>query len=182
MNVLNSKHDLNASRDSKSPQRPAPRHELPLAPSPSRMLARFQPLQESKSDVTTTTPRRTTHGGCAWSLPSRDGSLALRQPQDGALTNAAHSISATMLSALRSRPSAASTQASDDKLTGATRSLASRILGLNGMKPLPRPVLDADTERYFAEHSPKLKRESIRKGPDGSRAFTRIPSPQTNVA
>jgi hypothetical protein len=87
-----------------------------------------------------------------------------------------------MLSALRSRSATSSAQANDDKLSGATRSLASRILGLNGMNPMPKPALNADTERYFAEHSPKLRTESIRKSPDGSRKFTRLPSPQTNVA
>jgi hypothetical protein len=168
-------NDLNSKR-------PISKHALPAAAGPSRMLGQFQTAGIPKVEIAAN-PRRTTHGGCAWSLPSRDGNLAMRQPQDGALTHAAHSISTSMLNALRSKPVASvPADANDDKLSGATRSLASRILGLNGMKPLAKPVLDADADRYFSEHSLKLRTEPVRKGPDAGRKFTRLGSPQTNVA
>ncbi len=160
--------------DLNSTSRPTLKPETISATGASRLIDRLQSLAAS---TTASLPRRTTHGGCAWSLPSRDAALV--QPQDGALTGPGHSISSTMLNALRAKPAS---EASDAKLTGTTRSLSSRILGLNGMKFRPAPVLDADTERYFAEHSPSLHKESIRKGPDGTRKMIRMATPQTNVA
>jgi hypothetical protein len=69
-------------------------------------------------------PRRTTHGSCAWTLPS-SLTQSLRQPQDGAPTF-------TQVRAIDSRLNAAN-EADDAVLCGSLRSLARRVMGLNVM-------------------------------------------------
>jgi hypothetical protein len=157
---------------------PLSKHSLPLNTAPSGLLGDLETFAPSS-------PRRTMHGGCAWSLPSRDRDMALRQPQDGSLKNGGHAAASDMLNALRA--GAAARTHADDKLSGATRSLSSRVLGLNGMKVMPEPATAPDTERYFAEHSPLFRTQllhegSMRKGPDVSRELPRVPTPQTRVA
>jgi hypothetical protein len=112
--------------------------------------------------------------------------MALRQPQDGSLTNAGHPAASDMRNASRAG-TAARTHADDDKLSGATRSLSSRVLGLNGMKVMPGPAADPDAERYFAEHSPLFRTQSLlqvsaRKDADVSRKLPRVPAQLTRVA
>ncbi len=160
---------------------PSSKNDLLSTANPSSMLNRFQTLA-------TASPRRTTHGGCAWSLPSRDQNLALRQPQDGSLTSPCQSVASSMLSALRAKATnLAATHAHDDKLSGATRSLSSRILGLNGMKTQYKPAMDTDSERYFAEASVVIpaglaRQPSPRKGPIASAKFAGISGQQTKLA
>jgi hypothetical protein len=123
-------------------------------------VARLHRMQSSVAE----TPRRTTHGSCAWTLPF--GTTTLRQPQDGvprdgALTGSAQPLTSTRLKQLRSRPA---TDTDDDRLSGATRSLSNRVLGLNGFTGR-RPPLDVEPERYFAEplRMPPPAAEPLRK-------------------
>jgi hypothetical protein len=116
-------------------------------------LHRMQPLPAEA-------PRRTTHGSCAWTLPFANNSM--RQPQDGALTVSAQPVSSARLRSLRSRATAGT---DDDRLSGATRSLASRILGLNGFASR-RPALELEPDRYFAEPVRMPKLEAVRKTPE----------------
>ena len=70
------------------------------------------------------TTRRDTHGGTAWSLPFVE--FMLFQPQDGAVD------SRTRLANIRSHQhSDALNEPEDARLTGGTRSLTRRLLGLN---------------------------------------------------
>ena len=104
-------------------------------------------------------PHRTTHGSCAWSLPSRNETL--RQPQDGAAAAASlRSIDGRALS----NPLV---EAEDARLSGTLRSLARRVKGLNFIAARPADtLLRADTypADYFAE--PPIA------------AFSPIPTPQ----
>jgi hypothetical protein len=68
--------------------------------------------------------RRTGHGGVAWSLPAN--TQTLRQPQDGA--SAGRSKLSSMKSPLRTD---LWQEPEDARLTGGTRSLTRRLLGLN---------------------------------------------------
>lgn len=120
------------------------------------------------------TPRRTTHGSCAWTLPF--GTTTLRQPQDGvprdgALTGSSQPVSSTRVKQLRSR---AATDTDDDRLSGATRSLSNRVLGLNGFTG-GRAPLEVEPERYFAEplRMPKPAAEPLRKT---SEVVQRVPA------
>ena len=79
--------------------------------------------------TTANTPRRTTHGSCAWVLPS--SYRLMRQPQDGAIANAA---AGTPVSAIDSHNSG---EAEDARLSGSLRSLARRVRGLNVMHMRP---------------------------------------------
>ncbi len=128
----------------------------------NNLVAGLHRMQTQTADA----PRRTTHGSCAWMLPFSNTS-SLRQPQDGALrdgslTAAAPAVVPTRLKQLLSH---AASDIDDDRLSGATRSLANRILGLNGFA-VRRPVLEAEPERYFAEPRRMSKVEAIRKTPD----------------
>lgn len=69
-------------------------------------------------------PRRNGHGGNAWSMPF--GDQIQRQPQDGATQrlNRLTSIASRLTSSLPQEPE-------DARLTGGTRSLSRRLLGLN---------------------------------------------------
>jgi hypothetical protein len=96
-------------------------------------------------------PRRTTHGSCAWTLPSSI-SPSLRQPQDGAPTF-------TGVRSIDSRTSAAN-EPDDAVLSGSLRSLARRVMGLNVMKPMR--MATAVTRQ-------DVRRETARKAPDAAR-------------
>ncbi len=65
--------------------------------------------------------RRMGHGGSAWSLPR--GLNVLRQPQDGAPSATAGVLSPTQRNVL--------SEPDDAGITGGTRSLTRRVLGLN---------------------------------------------------
>jgi len=74
--------------------------------------------------VTIAPTRRSGHGETAWSM--RTDAARLRQPQDGALD------SRSRLATLRPRPQLGLLQEPEDAtLTGGTRSLTRRLLGLN---------------------------------------------------
>jgi hypothetical protein len=91
----------------------------------------------SKLRRTETPARRTGHGGFAWSA----GSRILRQPQDGAPDT--RSRLASIASRLNSGLIAESSEPEDASLTGGTRSLNRRLMGLNVIKTgrkLPGPV------------------------------------------
>jgi hypothetical protein len=120
-------------------------------------------LQPSAAEA----PRRTTHGSSAWTLPF--GTTSLRQPQDGALAGSAQSVTSARLKQLRSP---AAPDIDDDRLSGATRSLSNRILGLNGFTAR-RPLLEPEPERYFAEPLRMANPEPVRKTPE---VIRRIPS------
>jgi hypothetical protein len=114
-------------------------------------------LQNRMQDATGETPRRTTHGSHAWSLPSRyDDSL--RQPQDGAAATP-----------VEDRETAHVSSIDDARLSGGMRSLAHRVLGLNVTAVRqPQPAF-AQEQSYFAESKlPKLFKGVARKGPDGT--------------
>jgi hypothetical protein len=98
-------------------------------------------------------PRRTTHGSCAWTLPS---SLApsLRQPQDGARTS-------TQIRSIDNRLNAAN-EADDAVLSGSLRSLARRVMGLNVMNS-KRAVAAVLRQNDFRDET------AARKTPDTTR-------------
>jgi hypothetical protein len=100
-------------------------------------------------------PRRTTHGSCAWTLPS-SLSQSLRQPQDGAPTY-------TPVRSIDTRLNAAN-EPDDAVLCGSLRSLARRVMGLNVMnsKRAVAAVLRQDSfrEETVARKAP----ETARKG------------------
>jgi hypothetical protein len=76
-------------------------------------------------------PRRSGHGGSAWSLPF--GAQIQRQPQDGATDRLSRLTSITS----RLHPSLPQ-EPEDARLTGGTRSLSRRLLGLNVTKKTQR--------------------------------------------
>ena len=80
--------------------------------------------------------RRVGHGGTAWSAQAN-----LRQPQDGALENRVTEIRARLPlgSVIRQEPE-------DARLTGGTRSLVRRLLGLN-IRKTPTAVQKAPAQR-----------------------------------
>jgi hypothetical protein len=129
-------------------------------------VARLRRMQTPAADA----PRRTTHGSCAWTLPF--GTTSLRQPQDGALTGSAQPVASTRLKQLRSH---ATPDTDDDRLSGATRSLSNRVLGLNGFTG--RSPHQVEPERYFAEPLLMPKSEPIRKATE-----MRRPGAQAQVA
>ena len=132
------------------------------------------------------TPQRTTHGSCAWSLPSRYQS-ELRQPQDGAIINGTlHSIDSADATDARTHSNPL-VEAEDARLNGTLRSLARRVKGLNIMHYRPaEPALQ--TSLHFSEPAiaalPPLSglrnTEPTRKTPDASRP--RTTKPQAQVA
>ena len=67
--------------------------------------------------------KRNRHGGSAWTATADADSL--RQPQDGAQETG------TLLTALTARTRLAFREAEDARLTGGTRSLMRRVMGLN---------------------------------------------------
>jgi hypothetical protein len=73
---------------------------------------------------------RVVHGGSAWSLPR--GLNALRQPQDGAPANAPHVLTPSQRNIL--------SEPDDAGMTGGTRSLNRRVLGLNVTAAPRKPV------------------------------------------
>jgi hypothetical protein len=71
--------------------------------------------------------RRSGHGGSAWSLPFTE--QVMTQPQDGAVDTG------TRLASIRSHQHSDVLHESEDaRLTGGTRSLDRRLLGLNVME------------------------------------------------
>jgi len=88
-----------------------------------------------KTKVVEDSSRRRSHGGSAWQL-----SPNLVQPQDGAASGVDVKARVAVLSA--KLPSAMPFEGEDAGLTGSTRNLFRRLLGLNvgrGMEPL-KPV------------------------------------------
>lgn len=75
--------------------------------------------------VASVAPHRANHGGSAWSLPGRNPME--RQPQDGSLTSPAP------IAEMPSRTNGAklACESDDARITGGTRSLSRRVLGLN---------------------------------------------------
>jgi hypothetical protein len=82
-------------------------------------------------------PHRVNHGSSAWSLPSRRPSDL--QPQDGSLTNPAR------IAELPARGSGVKIagESEDSRITGGTRSLMRRVLGLNNVTAEARKMAPA---------------------------------------
>ena len=75
--------------------------------------------------------RRTEHGGTAWTAQ-----MTMRQPQDGAEPAESRVMSMRSRYPQNSLGAAAMTESEDAKLTGGTRSLLRRVLGLNVTQPM----------------------------------------------
>ena len=83
----------------------------------------------------TTTVRRSNHGGVAWT--PADPQENLHQPQDGALQRTPATVFAALTKKTMLR------EPEDARLTGGTRSLMRRVMGLNVTAPRkagPKPV------------------------------------------
>jgi hypothetical protein len=93
-------------------------------------LTRFATPSRSQLPGNESLPRRVNHGSSPWSIPARYP--ATRQPQDGAAHNPARI--AALSSPLDCEPE-------DARLTGGTRSLSRRLLGLNVMLTGRRKVV-----------------------------------------
>ncbi len=94
---------------------------------------RGQPISQWNKRLSTIVDagtRRSVHGGNAWSLP---GAANLRQPQDGAPTPAGTRVVGVARALLNSIARAANplSEPEDATLTGGTRSLTRRLMGLN---------------------------------------------------
>lgn len=79
---------------------------------------------------TLSTSKRTAHGSSAWSLPQADDRL--RQPQDGAAE--VSKVIAESVAAVDANPRLGGVPASEPEdagITGGTRSLMRRVMGLN---------------------------------------------------
>jgi hypothetical protein len=142
-------------------------------------------IQSLKPEVDA--PRRTPHGSHAWSLPSQN--LTLRQPQDGALTDASQIAGMGDVSQPRTkivRSAGTSLREPEDAhLSGTMRSLARRVLGLNVTAQKNVPAFK-QPEPYFAEsHVMKSMRrdtQSTRKGPDATRSTDMVRTNRPQVA
>ena len=88
---------------------------------PNQELTRFAKPSRSQAPGNESMPRRVNHGGSPWSNPARYPSTT--QPQDGAMRPAPVAV---LNSAVDCEPA-------DARLTGGTRSLSRRLLGLNIM-------------------------------------------------
>lgn len=102
---------------------------------------RFAPETESTSPTATwlterSKSKRIAHGGGAWSLPDPEGRL--RQPQDGARLSGAEEQNARVGRSPMSEPE-------DAGITGGTRSLMRRVMGLNvtARQDVRKPVRSA---------------------------------------
>ena len=73
--------------------------------------------------------RRAGHGSSA--RPQRPEEMRLRQPQDGAMN-----LSSSRIASLRSSVPGLTGEPEDARLTGGTRSLMRRVLGLNVIAPV----------------------------------------------
>jgi len=82
---------------------------------------------QSRIEQVTERTRRAVHGSSAWSLPR---GLNLRQPQDGA--------SSEVSPVLNNLP-----EPEDARLTGGTRSLTRRLMGLNVAEVSRKPTMSA---------------------------------------
>jgi hypothetical protein len=113
---------------------------------PDQMATRSFPADRLQAMA----PRRTTHGSCAWTLPSSI-SQSLRQPQDGAPNfSQVRSIDNRMNSA---------NEPDDAVLCGSLRSLARRVMGLN--------VMNAKRAVAAVTRADILRDDSaVRKAPD----------------
>jgi hypothetical protein len=104
-------------------------------------------------------PRRTTHGSCAWTLPSTL-STSPRQPQDGAPMF-------TQVRSIDGRSSLnTSVEADDAVLCGSLRSLARRVMGLNVANPLRAVTAITRPEVHLNE---TVRAEAVRKTPEAAR-------------
>jgi hypothetical protein len=101
-----------------------------MKPTTTSYTDRF--FQQNRWNSKSPAPRRTGHGGMAWV-----NETCLRQPQDGALESL-ESIVVEEIPSPRVRGSFARLNEPEDAgLTGATRSLGRRLLGLNMVGALP---------------------------------------------
>jgi hypothetical protein len=92
------------------------------------------PTSLQESTVESMSWRRSGHGSSA--TPQRPEDMRLRQPQDGATE-----ASASRVASLRSSTPGLTGEPEDARLTGGTRSLMRRVLGLNVMAPaVPVPA------------------------------------------
>lgn len=73
--------------------------------------------------------KRVGHGSVAWSAPAAD--TALWQPQDGSSETRKHGLEFADVQQIGPRASRLSSEPEDARLTGGTRSLSRRVMGLN---------------------------------------------------
>jgi hypothetical protein len=106
---------------------------------PNQELTRFATPSRSQLPGNEAMPRRVNHGSSPWSIPARYPSNM--QPQDGARRPAPVAI---VRSPLTCEPE-------DARLTGGTRSLYRRLLGLNIMFTDRRPVLAVKLQTPVAQ-------------------------------
>jgi hypothetical protein len=108
-------------------------------------------------------PRRTTHGSHAWSLPSQRESQ--RQPQDGAVATPVEENEISARPRLSPVDTSMLREPEDAHLSGAMRSLARRVIGLN--VTASRKVYPAFKQAELA--LPKLLKKAPRKNGDSGR-------------
>jgi hypothetical protein len=120
--------DLIVSRDMQVDERESYMTNLPLTPNRSSKPSSTRSWMSriGEASVMPVMATRNGHGGLAWSLPMGDKSM--RQPQDGAPEK--HSRVARMSSYLNG---CLLNEPEDARMTGGTRSLTRRLLGLNVM-------------------------------------------------
>lgn len=93
--------------------------------------------------------KRVGHGNVAWSVTS--DAAAMLQPQDGALETRRRGPEGADVQAISTRPRLQS-EPEDARLTGGTRSLMRRVMGLNvTAKPEPRKPAAAAPGRSHAQ-------------------------------
>jgi hypothetical protein len=81
--------------------------------------------------------KRVGHGSIAWSVPSAE--TALCQPQDGAFDPRKRGLERADVQEIGPRAPRLGSEPEDARLTGGTRSLSRRVMGLNvTAKPEPR--------------------------------------------
>lgn len=81
--------------------------------------------------------RRVNHGAVAWSAPKMDQTLW--QPQDGATKDEARLLESAAVREISSRMLRPPCEPEDARMTGMTRSLMRRVMGLNvTARPEPR--------------------------------------------
>jgi hypothetical protein len=84
--------------------------------------------------------KRVGHGSVAWSVPSDEANL--RQPQDGASETRRRGSERADVQQIGPRATRLLSEPEDARLTGGTRSLSRRVMGLNvTAKPEPRKPL-----------------------------------------
>lgn len=80
--------------------------------------------------------RRVNHGAVAWSVPSLED--ALRQPQDGVSRSEENRAQDSVVQEINARSVRPAGEPEDARLTGGTRSLMRRVMGLNVAAVLER--------------------------------------------